>query len=501
MSRIRVTLTMAGLVVALAAVALNTQAQPPAGGRGGGGGGGGRGQRGGGPGGPGGFGGPGSNLLQLASNEAVQKEIKMTDRQKAAVKKLSEDRNTKQREVQQQMRQQLAAARTQATQQAQAQALMQTQQQQVDPSLATRGSGAGGALAGALSGRGYQPPVYGGQVFGGQGQVDPLVQQQAAAIQGRMAGTMVQQQGFMMMRQAMQQLQQASENDLARVLDKTQFRRLKEIQLQAEGPPAVLREDVVERLEITPDQHAEIQEVLKTANQTRRQMMTKNFQFMRSIMPAPAPDAAGNDPGAAGGQPGAAGGQANGFGGRRRGQGGQNAQNAQTAQGGAGGQAAQGGQPGQGGPGGPGGGRGQNRPRVDPEVMRKIMEKPEVKAKMEEFQKEQAQLRQQEYAMVYKALDRRQVSLFKKMLGKPFDVDSLRGAFFRGGPGGRGNGPAPTTTTTDATKSTTAKAESTTATTPDSTTTATPKATTPRRQSLRERRGLAQPSGSSDSPN
>ena len=127
------------------------------------------------------------------------------------------------------------------------------------------------------------------------------------------------------------------------------------------------------------------------------------------------------------------------------------------------------------------------------------MEQPEVKAKMEEFQKEQAQLRQQEYAMVYKAMDRRQVSLFKKMLGKPFDVDSLRGGFFRGGPGGRGNGPAPTTP--DATKATTAKAEAATATTPDSATTATPKATTPRRQSLRERRGLAQPSGSSDSPN
>ena len=28
--------------------------------------------------------------------------------------------------------------------------------------------------------------------------------------------------------------------------------------------------------------------------------------------------------------------------------------------------------------------------------------------------------------MVYKAMDRRQVSVFKKMLGKPFDVDAMR---------------------------------------------------------------------------
>ena len=100
MSRIRVTLIMAGLVVAMAAVALTSKAQPP-GGRGGGA------RRGrrtgrrprrtrrprvwGGPGGPGG------NLLTLASNEAVQKELKMTDRQKAQVKKISDESNTRRR--------------------------------------------------------------------------------------------------------------------------------------------------------------------------------------------------------------------------------------------------------------------------------------------------------------------------------------------------------------------------------------------------------------------
>ena len=80
---------------------------------------------------------------------------------------------------------------------------------------------------------------------------------------------------------------------------------------------------------------------------------------------------------------------------------------------------------------------GKPRPRFDPAAMQKIMEQPEVKAKMDESRKEQDQLREREYAMVYKAMDRRQVATFKKMLGKPFDVDSLMGGFFRGGPGGR----------------------------------------------------------------
>ena len=70
--------------------------------------------------------------------------------------------------------------------------------------------------------------------------------------------------------------------------------------------------------------------------------------------------------------------------------------------------------------------------------MQKIMEQPEVKAKMEETRKEQSQLRDREYAMVYKAMDRRQVATFKRMLGKPFDVDSVTAGFFRGGPGGPG---------------------------------------------------------------
>ena len=90
MSRLRFTCMSAATMVALAALTLNSLAQPP--GRNGGGPGGGPGGffgRGGGPGGPGGFGG---SLLMLASNPAVQADIymKVKDKQKAQIKNLND---------------------------------------------------------------------------------------------------------------------------------------------------------------------------------------------------------------------------------------------------------------------------------------------------------------------------------------------------------------------------------------------------------------------------
>ena len=66
---------------------------------------------------------------------------------------------------------------------------------------------------------------------------------------------------------AMNELQQMSERDLGRVLDKNQVKRLKEIQLQMEGPFAVLRPDVAEKLELGEDQVAQIQEIRNESNQ------------------------------------------------------------------------------------------------------------------------------------------------------------------------------------------------------------------------------------------
>ena len=238
---------------------------------------------------------PAATWSRLPATTPWQKELKLTERQKAKVKQISDDQNKKRGEVFQQLRQQTDMAKAQAAQQAQAEAL---QGGQIDPSVDARGSGAGNALAGALNSRGYQPQVYGGRVQGGQ--VDPAVQQQAAQFQGRQAANAVQAQGFQMMREAMQELQQESEGNLAKVLDKNQVKRLKEIQLQVEGPAAVIREDVAEKLEINEEQHAEIQTILNEANTARRQIMQKNFQLIRSLMPN---QPAGGNPPTADGQP------------------------------------------------------------------------------------------------------------------------------------------------------------------------------------------------------
>ena len=76
-----------------------------------------------------------------------------------------------------------------------------------------------------------------------------------------------------MMREAMDQLNHESERDLARALDKNQVKRLKEIQLQVEGPFAVLRPEITEKLELGEEQFAQIQEIQNESNQARRQAM------------------------------------------------------------------------------------------------------------------------------------------------------------------------------------------------------------------------------------
>src|ERR1700733_10174040 len=98
MSRLRLTFMTAAMLLALAALTLNSLAQPPGGGGGGGGGG-----RGGFGGGRGGFGGPGGgfgggSLLELASNAAVQEDLKLKDTQKAKIKNLSDKYNAQMQE-------------------------------------------------------------------------------------------------------------------------------------------------------------------------------------------------------------------------------------------------------------------------------------------------------------------------------------------------------------------------------------------------------------------
>jgi len=126
--------------------------------------------------------------------------------------------------------------------------------------------------------------------------------------------------------------------------------------------------------------------------------------------------------------------------------------------------------------------------------MRKMMERPEVKAQMEESRKANDEIRDREYAMVFRAMDKRQVSNFKKLLGKPFDVSLLTpGA--RGGARGGNQADATKKASSDSAKTDqAAKAEEKAAPAASKSTT-----TQRRQQSLRERRGLA-PQGNQPSP-
>jgi hypothetical protein len=147
------------------------------------------------------------------------------------------------------------------------------------------------------------------------------------------------------------------------------------------------------------------------------------------------------------------------------------------------------------------GNRGNNR-RFDPEAFRQFMEKPEVKAKMEEFRTAQEKLEGQFGTAVNKVLSPRQRANYKKMLGAPFDRSKMGGGPWGGGPGGRG-GPGTQANAKAATKSAAAKptgdddesGDDGAAVRTPTAKPAAPAATKPRPKSLRERRGLG---GSSD---
>jgi hypothetical protein len=84
--------------------------------------------------------------------------------------------------------------------------------------------------------------------------------------------------------------------------------------------------------------------------------------------------------------------------------------------------------------------------------MRKFMEQPEVQAKMDQVRKQENDLTDRSYTMVFKALDRGQASTFRKMLGKKFDLDLIR-------PGRRPRGNDAASNATAQSKTQTTKAE------------------------------------------
>ena len=405
MSRLRITFTTAAMFVALAALTLNSLAQPPGrnggGGPGGGGGfgrggpGGGFGGFGGGFGGFGGPGGPGGSLLGLASNPAVQDDMKLKDKQKAQIKSLSDRYNQQMQELRAQM-----GGGPGGQGRGGAQGNGQRGVQNGDPNAQGNGQGGqgGGGGFGGGGGQGQDPNAPGGGGRGNRGNrnqngqavpVDPEVAQQRAEQRA-------------LMRESMNELRQSAESSLGKILDRAQVTRLKQIELQLPGPSVVLREDMIEKLGIDEVQHEMLQEVMngrreaqRETGRARREMMQAVFQ---SINPAPA----NNDQNGGGGGNGGNGG--NGQNGNRRNIGPRGFDPAQR------------------------------------EAFQKYMERPEIKAQGDQLKAVEDKVESQFAAAVNKVLTNRQRAMFKKMLGPPFDRSKMRGG---GGPwGGRGgNGP------------------------------------------------------------
>ena len=153
--------------------------------------------------------------------------------------------------------------------------------------------------------------------------------------------------------EAMDELRQGSESSLAKILDKGQVARLKQIQLQLEGTRAVLREDMVDKLQIDEAQYAMIQEAMSRESHRAASDTTVSGRDDEKCLRQNEPN------GANGGQ--------------------NNAGNGDNGGG------ACNGNNGNGNGGDNGGGRG-GRGNFDPEAMRKVMESPEMKAQMEEIQ-------------------------------------------------------------------------------------------------------------------
>ena len=203
---------------------------------------------------------------------------------------------------------------------------------------------------------------------GGRGQMDPEMAERFAA-----------------MGEAMNELQQGSEAALAKILEKGQYTRLKQVQLQIAGTPALLQPEMIEKLLLSEEQVEQIRELINEGRQAMRENGRAYGEMMRDAFPAPADN-------------------------------GQNANNAPNGQNGQ-----------NGGNNGRGGGRRGPNMR-DPAVqaaMKTYMDKPETKAKIEQMKAQNDKLQNQLVSAVNRALSKRQLAAYKKMLGPVFDMAKL----------------------------------------------------------------------------
>jgi len=290
----------------------------------------------------------------------------------------------------------------------------------------------------------------GGQNGGGRGRrgqnADPNAAQGAPNQKGgrgnRPQLTEEQQEQMQMFFASSREINQNAESNLSKILDKTQNVRIKQIQLQLAGPQALLRDDMIEKLNMTDEQLEQIRELRNEQRQLSGEVRKSQGAFFRKMMPPPPAD---------------------------NGQNAANAQNGNQRRGGRGG--------------------------FDPEAMKKAMEDPENQKQMEQFRTEQSKIDEQFSAAVYnKVLYPRQRTTYKKMLGAPFDRTKMGasgpGWFIPGGRNGRGNPAAAKKDASPGNSTTSAKVDSSGGDADESASTKAPTTTAkPKRKSLRDQRG------------
>ena len=208
------------------------------------------------------------------------------------------------------------------------------------------------------------------------------------------------------MGEAMNQLRLSAESSLGKILDKSQVGRLKQIQLQLDpaGAFVVLRDDMIEKLNMTEEQVEMLKSIRDGQRQKQGEVRKSGRQAFQAAMEKINPEFAKNM-----GNRGNRGNRGNG------------------GNGGNGGNAGNGNQ--------------GNRPQFDPEEFRKLMDSPEVKAERDKQREQEKAVDDESYAIVTKNLYPRQRATLKKMVGAPFDrsVMGMGGPFGgRGGPGGPG---------------------------------------------------------------
>jgi len=341
----------AALLVLVLATATQAQGPPNGGGRGGPGGGG-WGGPGGGWGGPGGGGwggsggpgGRGGGIYGLLQYVAVQDDIKLTDKQKEQVA-AHRDAMTKKRDT-----------------------LMPRRNNNGGPGGPTT-NGTTTTTAnngGAMGPNGVDPNAVNGNGNGNGGgrgnRGNNAVDNTANLDPEQLALQQQQQQADRETRRAnMAALQEQTEQGYQKILTKPQIVRLGQIDLQRQGPMAVMQPEMREKLSMQPDQEVQLDEIRQGLRDAQNETRQAQRDFMASLRTQN-----GGDGGAAGGNGG-----------------------------------------------------------MDRAAWQQMMDRPEVKAQREQSQKQNDKLQDQAIAAVRKVLYKKQRDAFNKMLGKPFDLTKL----------------------------------------------------------------------------